>query len=139
MAFFSISLATKLIISLYSIPLHLLLKCLITGSTKLLLFSGIIYQNLLELSQLFNLTLQPLVNVPPTNHSNFLRLNFALISKSTFSSSHTYLNLSRLDLPHGSLPKQRCKQCIARRGNIRLLRFPVLTATYKFNFTYFLI
>ena len=77
--------------SLYSTPpLYLLIKYLIVHSTKLLLSSGIIYQNLWELSLTRYLILQPLVNVTP-NHSHFLIPNFAVITKHTFLASHTFL------------------------------------------------
>ena len=80
------------------------LKNLIVHTTEPLLSSGIIYQNLWELSLTRHLILQPLVNVPPY-YSHFLRPNFAHISKHTFSASRTHLNLlSCTDWPHRSLP-----------------------------------
>ena len=81
------------IILLYSAhPPPLLLKYLIVHTTEPLLASGIIYQNLCELSLTRHLMLQPLVNLP-LYHSHFLRLNFAHISKHTFSASRSHLNI----------------------------------------------
>ena len=80
------------IISLYFAHLSPgLLKYPIVHTTEPLLSSGIIYQNLWELSLTRHLILQPLVNVP-LYHSHFLRPNFAHISRLTFSASHIHLN-----------------------------------------------
>ena len=93
------------IILLYSAhPPPLLFKYLIVHTTEPLQSSGIIYQNLWELSLARHLMLQPLVNLT-RYHSHFLRLNFAHISKHTFSASRTHLKiLSCSDWLHRSLP-----------------------------------
>ena len=110
------------IIILYSVPLPLLLKYLIVHTTKPLLSSGIIYQNLWEPSLIRHLILQPLVNVP-SYHSHFLRPNFALISKHTFSASYTHPNLFCSDRSNRSL-----NDVLRAAGEyIRSLRSPVFT------------
>ena len=95
-----------------------ILKYLIVHTTKPLLSSGIIYQNLWELSLTRHLILQPLVNVTPY-HSHFLRPNFVLISKHTYSASHTHVNLlfpARTD--HIDLYLNNDLNHIWRAGNI---------------------
>ena len=73
-------------------PPPLLLKYLIVHTTEPLLSSGIIYQNLCELSLTRHLILQPLVNIH-LYYSHFLIPNFVHISKHTFSASRTHLSL----------------------------------------------
>ena len=89
--------------------------------------SGIIYQNLWELSLTRHLMLQPVVNLP-LYHSHVLRLNFAHISKHTFSVSRTYLNfLSCSDWPHRSIPNNDLNHILGAEEYIRSLRSPVFT------------
>ena len=73
---------------------------------------------------------------------DFLRPNFANISKHNFSASRTYLNLlSFSNWPHRSLPSQRSKPYIARQGIYHVTSVSCFCGrhiNFNFSFTYLL-
>ena len=93
---------------LYSALLHLLLTCLIVHTTKPLLSSGIIYQNLIIFSNTLpnSTTTSQCSSLPLSlskthfhshlifhSHLNISPQYFTLTSKHTYSKSHTHFNL----------------------------------------------
>ena len=55
--------------------------------------ASIFWNNLPKFKRIFPNTLPNSITTVPNYHSHFLRSNFDLISKQTFSTSHTHLNL----------------------------------------------